>query len=192
MSLRRAFLPLAAVVALLAETVPAAASVMAALELDELVSTADDVVIATAVDEESRWDDRGRIVTDVTLVVDEPMKGSLRAGDTFVVRHLGGSIGDLGMRVEGEVAFALGERSVVFAERRGALSRVVGMSQGSLPIRRDTDGAEMVWPGGRGLALVRQARDGALVPSPGYLLAPRGLDVVRAEILAAVGEGERR
>ena len=168
---------------------PAAASVTEALSLRDLVAQADRIAVVRAVREEARWH-RGRIVTDVTCVVETPMMGG-RAGEEIVVRRLGGSIGDVGMRVEGEPAFTTGEASVLFARNVRGVLRPVGMSQGVLPIALEA-GRPMVLPGGAGLSLVQRTPSARFVPAPAALVHPRPLDDVLDEIRAAVEEAGGR
>lgn len=173
----------------LAWNVHVEASVTRALSLAELVAESDHISVARVIRQEARWQGR-RIVTDVTLEIETSMKGGA-AGEQIVLRRLGGAIGDLGMRVEGEPGFTDGERSVIFARNaRGAL-RPVGMSQGVLPVRVQA-GAEMVLPGGAGLALVRATPDNRFLPAPAALVSPRPLAEVLDEIRAALAETRGR
>lgn len=172
-------------------TVPGSASVTEALDLLQLVRESDAVVVGRAVHSEAHWDSRRRIVTDVTVEVERTMKGDAAEGEQLVLRQLGGSIGELGMRVAGEPQLGVGDRAVLFGRRmRGTHLRPVGMSQGVLPVRVEA-GVEMVHPGGAGLALVRRVR-GQVVTAPPALLDPRPLDEVVADIRAAVEETRDR
>jgi hypothetical protein len=186
--LRRIFPVVAAALLIALAALPVAGSVTEALSLRELVAQADRVAVVRAVHEEARWQ-RGRIVTDVTLRVETPMMGA-REGEEIVVRRLGGAIGDVGMRVEGEPAFTIGERSVVFARNVRGVLRPVGMSQGVLPIALEA-GRPMVLPGGAGLSLVQRTPSARFVPAPAALAHPRPLDDVLDEIRAAVEAGGR-
>lgn len=170
-----------------ASATTASASVVEALELSELVARAERVVLGRVVDKRARWDGRGRIVTDVTLRVQERMKGA--PGDTITLTRLGGSIGEVGMKVAGEPSFRVGERRIVFARpgRNGGW-RPVGMSQGALPVVDDA-GREVVMPGGAGLSLVHQ-HGSQLVPAPAALLHPRPLADVLADIRDLVAHPE--
>jgi hypothetical protein len=183
--------PLLTLCALLAAAAPVVASTSLALDLRELVTSSDRIVMGTVLNREARYDDRRRIVTDVTVRVDESMKGTTGAGDELVIRCLGGEIGDLGMRVAGAPRFSDGQRSILFvAARRGHL-RPVGMSQGVLPIDV-RDGRELVLPGGEGLSLVRRSLEGRLVPATPALREPRPLPDVLDEIRTLVDEtGDR-
>jgi len=179
---------LCALLALVLAASPALATVTTALDLRELVTRADLVTVATALHRESRWDARRRIVTDVTLRVDQVFKGEGREGSEIVVRRLGGAIGDLGMQVAGAPSFEDGQRSLIFAERRGGHLRAVGMSQGVMRIRVDLQGRELVLPGGSGLSLVRRVPGGALTEAPAALLAPRPLGDLLDEVRRTVDE----
>jgi len=177
---------LGAFLSLALAAIPASASLLEALDLAQLVARADHVVLATPIRRQTRWDAYQRIVTDVTLRVETPLKGSSRPDAVLELRTLGGAIGELGMRVEGEPVFREGHRYLVFAVYRGGELRPVGMSQGVLPIERDQAGRDKVLPGGGGIALVRPLPDGTLAPAPPAILHPRPLEDVRAEIEAAV------
>lgn len=183
----RWLLALAALAAAVFVVAPAFATTIEALDMRALVERSDRVLLGTVVRQEARWDDRHRIVTDVTVRVEDAMKGDAAVGHEVVVRCLGGAIGDLGMHIEGEPSFEDGDRAIVFgrAIRGAAYVRPVGMSQGVLPIRT-LEGREMVLPGGRGLALVSRAQGGRLLAAPAALLAPRPLPDVVAEIRAHV------
>lgn len=167
------------------------ATISEALSLEELVGLADHVVVATAVGERARRDARGRIVTDYTVRVEEVMKGDARPGATLVMTRLGGVLGDLGMRVEGEPSLEVGERYVLFLDRLsdGRTLRPVGMSQGVMPVQ-DRGGEPTVLPGGGGLALVRRVQGGQLVPAPAAILHATPLTELRDRVERI--EGDRR
>jgi len=171
--------------------VPVSASVTEALDLIQLVRESDAVLVGRATRSESKWDSRRRIVTDVTVEVERTMKGDATEGEHLVLRQLGGSIGELGMRVAGEPQLAVGDRAVLFGRRAtGTHLRPVGMSQGVLPVRVEA-GVDMVHPGGAGLALVRRVQ-GQVITAPPALIQPRPLGEVVAEILIAVEETRGR
>lgn len=170
----------------------ARATISEALSLGDLVRRADHVVVASAIGESARRDARNRIVTDYTVRVEEVMKGDARPGDVLVMTRIGGVIGDLGMRVEGEPSLELGQRYVLFLDRLsdGRTLRPVGMSQGVLPVREQS-GEPMVLPGGDGLSLVQRVQGGRLVAAPAALLHPTRLVELRERVDRVV-EDERR
>ncbi|MCA9606876.1 MAG: hypothetical protein KC619_14820 [Myxococcales bacterium] len=159
-------LTLATLLALVAS--PAEATISEALSLNELVRQSEQILLVTCVGEETLRDDRDRIVTDYAIQVDEVSRGTAQPGQTLTLRRLGGELGDLGMRIEGEPRLVPGERYVVFVYAVGGVLRPVGMSQGVLPVTSEA-GALMVHPGGTGLALVLRGPDGRLAPAPAAL-----------------------
>jgi hypothetical protein len=170
---------------------PASATISEALSLDDLVGRADHVVLASTVGSRALRDARNRIVTDYTLRVEDVMKGDAAIGSTLTMRSLGGAIGDIGMRIEGEPRLESGRQYVVFLARTssGAL-RPVGMSQGVLPVR-EVSGTTTVMPGGGGLSLVQRVQGGQLVPAPAALLHPQPYRELRARVDHVI-EGGRR
>lgn len=172
----------------------ALASVVEAMDLSELSAEADVILVARVEGQRSRYDAQGRIVTDVIVRVEESLLGGLVVGSTTTVLRLGGVVGDLGLRVEGEAVFQTGESIVLFARRirtpEGEVLRPVGMAQGVLPLTR-RGGVEVALPGGAGLELVTRGADGSLAPADGALAAPRARDELLDEIRALVAERPR-
>jgi hypothetical protein len=164
------------------------ASVVQALSLSQLTYKADEVLVAVATGTQARRHVDGKlIVTDVRLSVAEVLKGELRPGGTAVATVLGGTLDGVALQVPGEASFALGERALVFlyrAPRSGDL-RVVGMSQGVLPVRDDA-GRTMVLPGGSGAALVEQKPAGGLDDAQPAISEAQPLTDVVARIRAIV------
>lgn len=188
---RRAFWGIgAAFVFTLVVVAPASATLSLAVSLPELVQEAEHVVVAEAVDSNVHRDHLHRIVTDVTFRVEENLKGSSRAGGTLEVRRLGGVIGDIGLRVEGEPSFRTGNRYLLFVQRfrSGGPLRPIGMSQGVLRIERQS-GIDVAIPSLGGLGLRQRGPDGRLQPAEPAFGRPQPLDVVRVrigEILASL------
>ncbi len=163
---------------------PANATLIEALDMRQLVQGADSIILGTVVAQHARYDDRGRIVTDVTFDVEDTMKGSASSPEV-VLTVFGGDIGDLGMRIAGEPGLSDGDRAIVFgrgvdsAAAVGGPFRPVGMSQGVLPVTTQS-GRDMVWPGGAGLALVQRA-GGQLRSAPPAMAGPEPLADVMTE-----------
>lgn len=167
----------------LATATVARASIAEALTLEELVRESERVVHARTLASAGHYEGNV-IVTTTTLEVLEDAKG--RGSRTFEVVHLGGVVGDVAMRVEGAPSFAVGTESLVFAGVVNGRMTPVGMSQGVLPVRVE-QGSRRVFPGGRGLALVRRSQTGRLGAAPGALDAPRALDAVLEDIRRIAG-----
>lgn len=109
-------------------------------DVPDLSRTSDAVVRGKVVDTQSRWSSDGRrIFTDVTIAVQETLKGE--PAKTVVIIQPGGQVGDIGQKVSGLAGFTPGEEVVVFLERRGDSRFIVnGMAQGKYRIERSTDG----------------------------------------------------
>jgi len=158
----------------------AAASTVRALSLEELTRKADVIVVGVADEAQSRRHIDGRlIVTDVSLHVEQVLKGSASATDTLIVTLLGGALDGVGLDVPGEASLPRGQRALVFLQHapRSHDLRVVGMAQGVMPI--ETQGQTlMVLPGAGAGALVERGSDGALHPAPAPLMQPEPADSV--------------
>lgn len=144
---------------------PAEASVSVLLSLDELVAGSTFVVVGTAGERKSQWEDLPtgrRIVTYTKVKIDKTITGS--PGSEVVVRTLGGSVGDLGQAVSGEAQLATGSKAVLFLLKRGDVTVVTGMAQGHFPVVNDD----------KGVARLQASPDvGKQIRTPGPVIAAR-------------------
>ena len=151
---------------------PANGSIVQALDLSELVAQSDRIVVGRVVFAEAFQRGDGTITTWVRVEVERELRGDAPTKDDepeVIIQVLGGQIGNLGMRVEGEPRFSVGERAVIFMREGNQLAfRPVGMAQGVMRIRMDA-GDETVFQSREGLLLVRRGPDGLLRRSPGAL-----------------------
>lgn len=156
---------------------PAEGSVVEGLELDELVAEADRIVLGHVLLSESFLRSNGQIWTWHRIGVERAIRGSAAAQDEVIVETMGGQIGEIGMRVEGEATFQVGERVLLFVHGGGAYKafRTVGMGQGVMRIRRE-NGAETVRQSREGLMLLRRDAEGRLKRSFGAVPEPQRLD----------------
>jgi hypothetical protein len=123
--------------AILLGTSPPLRALMVGISTEALTDEAESVVLGEVERVESRWDGRGRIVTDVWIRVDETLKNGV--GPSVVLTHPGGTVGDVGMRVSDTPSFQPGERVLCFvhgADASGA-RRLVGDAQGKYRIGAD-------------------------------------------------------
>lgn len=174
--------PLGWSVVLLATLITASSahgSIVQALDLSELVAQSDRIVVGRVVLAEVFQRGDGSITTWYRVEVERELRSDAPTRDEepeVIVQVLGGQIGDLGMRVEGEPRFSVGERAVIFMREGNQLAfRPVGMAQGVMRIRMD-EGAETVFQSREGLLLVRRGPDGLLKRSPGALPRKERLD----------------
>lgn len=154
---------------------PARASVLMAMDLETLTNSADHVLVGTVEKVESHYLSPASryIVTDVTVRSERNLLG-VPEGTRFVVRKLGGAVGELGQLVHGEASYQVGEQVLLFASERQGAFYAVGMAQGALHIYRDSAGVQRV-----GVDLA-----GAELSGPALAAAPSGrtLDEVVSQV----------
>ena len=97
-------------------TLAASASVVRPQTLENLVDRAQLVVVGTPAERMSVWEG-GRIVTYTRVDVQETVVGPHSA--SLWVRTLGGEVGDLGQRVDGEATLEVGKPTLLFLEAAG-------------------------------------------------------------------------
>jgi hypothetical protein len=162
---------------------PSEASIVQALDLDQLVGQSDRILLGKVVFSESFQRANGMLGTWHRIEIERDIRGNAEGEREVIVETLGGQLGDIGMRVEGEPAFAIGERVILFARGHGAFSafRPVGMGQGVMRVRSD-QGVETVTQTREGMMLMRRDARGQLQKSLGALSAPERLDVFLSKV----------
>jgi len=86
-------------------------------DIKNLSQGADMIVTGKVVDQKSQWNsDNSRIYTNVTIQVDEYLKGSDNQ-DRIVITHLGGEVGDIGETYSHIPAFIDDENVLVFVKK---------------------------------------------------------------------------
>jgi len=119
--------------------------IMIKLSLEQLVREADTIVLGTVTRQTSAWNaQQTAIYTDVTLTVEEAVKGLPGAEVTF--RIAGGVVGEIGMRTSNDPVFQNGEQVIVFLNTARVPAGVVGLHQGKYTVRNGTvtrDGQRM-------------------------------------------------
>jgi hypothetical protein len=114
------------------------ASLVMALDTNELTKRADHIAVADVVSVESAWDEgHHKIHTTVELSVVESWKGGALPASHLTIVQPGGTVGDIAMVVFGLSQFVPGERTLVFLRGKASAAGVVGMAQGKRAVRRD-------------------------------------------------------
>jgi hypothetical protein len=112
---------------------PLSATSVRRLSFEELVQTANFIIQGSVVDSRTyRSNDGKLILTSYTINVQENLKGS--SGSTLIVTTVGGRIGNTILHVAGVPVFQPGETAVLFLEKTGAFTTVVGLNQGKFAI----------------------------------------------------------
>ncbi len=173
---------------------PADGSIVQGLELEELTEKAERIVLGRVLFSESFLHQNGQIWTWHRVAVEQEIRGRAPDEQELIIETLGGQIGDIGMRVEGEATFSVGERVLVFASGGGPYSafRTVGMAQGVMRVRAER-GVDTVHQSREGLMLVRRDAQGRLKRNFGALPEPERLDnfIARLKQIAAKQEAGR-
>jgi hypothetical protein len=164
------------VVALLAVCAPAAhAGVAIEIGLSQLANRANAVVVGTSIESRSMWEQsegRTRIVTYHRVAIEKVAAGKLEGTETWV-RTLGGQVGDIGQRVDGEAVLPRGKKLLLFlAARAEGGTRVVAMAQGVWLLVKGEDGVERIKPSlERGMIVPNPERTSATADISGRTLA---------------------
>jgi hypothetical protein len=157
----------------------AEASVAVLISLEDLTAASTYVVIATAGEQRSTWEETPsgkRIVTYTRMKVDRSVAGP--AETELWVRTLGGVVDKIGQSVSGEAQIATGARSMLFLAKVDVGLVVAGMAQGHYPIVDDAT-APSVKP---------QRLAGS--PDAGMLLPRRGPTISARERLVGLSVDE--
>src|SRR5579872_6119804 len=91
----------------------ARASVSIQVTWDSLLRESTAAAVVTPTDAQSVWEN-GRIYTYTHVHVDRAVAGELATGSDAWVRTMGGIVGKIGQRVEGEAVLAPGHASLLF------------------------------------------------------------------------------
>lgn len=127
---------------------PANGAVVQALELPELVAHADRIVLGRVLFSESFRSPSGQLGTWHRIAVERELRGSVPDEQEVIVETLGGQIGDIAMRIEGEgvmrvhtergVETVRQNREGMMLMRRNAQGRLEG-SLGARPEKQRLD-----------------------------------------------------
>ena len=158
----------------------------------EMVSAADTVVVAEAIDSRTEWVATGSsraIVTRVTFRVTDTFKGVARL--LLPLEFLGGTVGNIRQEVSGVPTFDIGDRAVLFVSGARTASPIVGHMQGRFPINTAPDGTDYVTlHDRRAFSAVNQV--GAPITVSPVAIPTMTLAAFRAEIGRMLGDPEVR
>lgn len=114
--------------------------------IKNLSQGADMIVTGKVVDQKSQWNsDNSRIYTQVTIQVDEYLKGSENQ-DRIVITHLGGEVGNVGETYSHIPTFSNDEDVLVFAKKsaKDESLRVFEGEEGKLTLYQNKNTGEKV------------------------------------------------
>jgi len=167
------------------------ASTAIALSVEDLVDKSEHLIVGLPKSRLSRWEG-GRIVTYTTVAVDTSVGGGKKAGETVVVRTLGGQVDGIGQITHGEAVLPVDKPVVLFLRAlpagnakavAGSLT-VTGMAQGALPVEVGVDKVPRITPHPVDLVLVPNVKvDPKTAPKPAAeALAGKPLTVAVTEL----------
>lgn len=139
------------------------ATIVQALDLEQLAQTADVVVHGRVLAQSTAWNaSHSRIYTVTTVSITDPLKGPHKQGATIQIRQLGGTVDGITQSIVGNAVLRTSEEVILFLNHdpKKALHYVVGMAQGKYAVQRAGKTA-VVSHDLRGLALADLA-DGRL------------------------------
>ena len=160
----------------------ASATTVVPLDIEALSEAADYIVIGEVKAIESRWLNERQIVTEVTFVVHESLKGE--ASPELTVLTLGGRVEEIGQWIPGEAYFKEGEHALLFLEARGGGLGVVGLGQGKFTLHE--------LPGEFTMAIPQTADLHFASPEASEVsaaVAPVELGLIREELESILGSG---
>jgi hypothetical protein len=147
---RRAHAALLAALLVPASVLPAAATTLVRLSLDQITAASDTIVEGRVVSVRSYWQGK-QILTEVGLSVAQSLKGPGASRLSFV--QVGGSVSapvPVMMTVPGAPIHAVGDEGFYFLQPGAPGQRIiVGLSLGRVPIRRDGQGPFIIHQGRR-------------------------------------------
>jgi len=117
--------------------------------VDELTNVAEVVAVGRVTAMKSEWDEgKTRIITRVTLAVDEYLKEGNERSKAVTIVTLGGEIGEVGEMYTHVPTFRQSEHVVVFLRKdsRGDY-RVAGGTQGKYSIERNPESGNLIVAG---------------------------------------------
>jgi len=111
----------------------------------DLIVSSRVIVIGTVISTTSAWDDTGSVVwTYVEVLTDRVLKGNI-SQKRIVLKQLGGSVGESGLRVFGQAGFALGERVLLYLNTAGdGTLHAAHNFIGKFSVKQDASGREFV------------------------------------------------
>ena len=163
----------------------AEASVSVPITFDLLVRASSAVVVATAEEQHSVWED-GRIYTYSRIHVDTNVAGELAQDGEAWVKTMGGIVAKVGQVVDGEPVFIVGRPSLVFLHRKkgdvSGVFLVTARAQGQYGIYADEQGRLRLRRSSAVGALVSPASPGSSGTDPNA--PPLASDVIHGRVIA--------
>jgi hypothetical protein len=104
------------------------------------------VLVGHVLNTKAAFNAEGEIVTEVSLLVEEPLKGWVRPGEIFTFHAWGGSLDGTTVETVGEARYKMGEKVLVQLEdiNGGGEFHTLGLSFGKWNVVRDDAGSPWI------------------------------------------------
>ncbi|MDQ2868579.1 MAG: hypothetical protein M3R59_09260 [Verrucomicrobiota bacterium] len=137
---------LASILFLVGAIATARATTVIPPSFDQLVSQAETIFEGSVTNVRSEWTGEGAqryIVSYITFKVDDSIKGD--PGQNYVMRMMGGTVGEETMGVSDAPKFSVGQHEILFVENNGTqFIPLVGIMHGRFHLEADDTGTEIV------------------------------------------------
>jgi hypothetical protein len=120
--------------------VSASATTVLYVPMHKSVDLSDFILVGHVLRMEPAYNAEGEIVTRIALLVEESLKGTVRAGDVFTFDAWGGSLDGVMVETVGEAKYRLGEKVLVQLESIDGEYHTLGLSFGKWNVAQDRDG----------------------------------------------------
>jgi uncharacterized protein with GYD domain len=121
-------------------SVAASATTVVYVPMRKSLQLSDLVLVGHVLNLEAAYDREGGVITKVTLLVEESMKGDVGPGEILTFAAWGGSLDGLHVETVGEATYRLGEKVLVQLEDVGGDLHTLGLSFGKWDVTRDDKG----------------------------------------------------
>lgn len=133
-------------------SVPASATIMRFLDVEDLTRRATDIVQGEVMSVGTFWsDDHKRIYTKILFRVDESMKGFTKQSQSITITQLGGEKDGMKMDYAGRPELSTGQRAIIFATKsKNNDFIIIGLRQGMMhvsgnEVTRDFTGIKLIF-----------------------------------------------
>ncbi len=110
--------------------------------LSKSIQMSDMVLVGHVLKLEGDYNRAGDVVTKVHLLVEESLKGSVKAGDVFVFDAWGGDVDGVHVETVGEARYRLGDKVLVQLEDIDGEFHTLGLSFGKWNVRPSKEGMQ--------------------------------------------------
>ncbi|MFQ5877043.1 MAG: hypothetical protein ACE5JH_05050 [Acidobacteriota bacterium] len=133
---------------------PALATMVRSASLEETIDGSHAIIVGRVLGQRAFRSEDGRIMTGVTIRVEESLKGGLRPGARIEISAYGGELGGQRLVSLGEATYRRGERVLLQLERIDGRLHTIGLSMGKWTVTEDRWGRRHVTRDLSGLGLV--------------------------------------